>query len=125
MSPAVNDPGTAIDVIGTLVRLFVTWNTCGKAGAAPARFDHIAVPELSLSDMFDDAFTGIARDGAGTVEVVVRLQKAFEALATIDDKPMRENALRHAHLALVRAEKAMQVPHDLAAVRRAADTRAT
>ena len=26
LSPAVNDPGTAIDVIGTLVRLFARWS---------------------------------------------------------------------------------------------------
>jgi uncharacterized membrane protein len=32
LSPAVNDPGTAIDVTNTLVRLFVMWNECGKAG---------------------------------------------------------------------------------------------
>lgn len=121
LSPAVNDPGTAIGITGAFVRLFVTWNECGKAGDMPkVQFDRVAVPELSMADMFDDAFTGIARDGAGNIEVVVRLLKAFEALATAGDASMRDNALRHARLALVRAENALKVPQDLAAARQAA-----
>lgn len=121
LSPAVNDPGTAIDVAGTLVRLFVLWNMCGQAkDDAPVQFEHVAVPELCVDDMFDDAFTGIARDGAGMVEVVARLLKAFEALASLGDAPMREAAMRHARLTLVRAEHALKVPDDLTVVRQAA-----
>lgn len=33
--------------------------------------------------MFDDAFTPIASDGAGSIEVVVRSKKAFQTLASI------------------------------------------
>lgn len=121
LSPAVNDPGTAIDVTGTFVRLFVTWHECGKANeASEVKYDRVVAPELSLADAFDDAFTGTARDGAGLVEVVVRLLKALESLAAIGDSSMRNNALRHARLALVRAENALQVPEDLAAAREAA-----
>ncbi len=121
LSPAVNDPGTAIAVIGALVRLFIRWEKPGDSEAGQAvRFDRITVPGLSLADMFEDAFTGIARDGAGTVEVAVRLQKGLETLAAIGGGPMRESAHRTARLALVRAEGAMEVPHDLEAVRAAA-----
>jgi uncharacterized membrane protein len=121
LSPAVNDPGTAIGVTGTLVRLFALWNDGEKAGGdVTVQFDRVAVPELSVTDMFDDAFTGIARDGAGAVEVVVRLLKALESLAAIGDGAMRDNALRHARLALVRAEKTLNVPDDLTTVREVA-----
>lgn len=75
---------------------------------------------MSVADMFDDAFTGIARDGAGTVEVVVRLLKALESLAATEDAALRANALRHARLALVRAEKALKVADDLRVVREVA-----
>ena len=122
LSTAVNDPGTAIDVTGTLVRLFLTWDQCGKAGdVAKVEFDRVAAPELSLSDAFDDAFSGTARDGAGMVEVVVRLLKAFESLAVAGDPVMRDNALRHARLTLVRAENVLKVPEDLTAARKAAE----
>lgn len=121
LSPAVNDPGTAIDVTGTLVRLFVMWNECGKSeGDAKVQYDRVAVPELSLDDMCDDAFTGIARDGAGLVEVVMRLLKALESIAELGNDKMRESALRHARLALVRAESVMKVPEDIATIREVA-----
>ncbi len=121
LSPAVNDPGTAIDVIGTLVRLFAMWDSNGASQTTPViKFDRVAVPELGLDDLFDDAFTGIARDGAGTVEVVVRLQKALASLATFGDASMRESALLQARRSLVRAELVMQAPSDLVAVRTAA-----
>lgn len=121
LSPAVNDPGTAIGVTGTLVRLFVMWNELGKADDVCAvQFDRVAVPELSLADMFDDAFTGIARDGAGNVEVVVRLLKALKSLAVAGDATMRDNALRHARLAVIRAEKALKISEDITTVREAA-----
>jgi uncharacterized membrane protein len=121
LSPAVNDPGTAISITGTFVRLFVMWNECGKKNdGSTVQYDRVAVPELSVADMFDDAFTSIARDGAGTIEVIVRLLKALESLAATGDTAMRDNALRHARLTLVRAENALKVPDDLQAVRKVA-----
>ena len=101
--------------------LFVLWAECGQAGdPAEVKFDRVAVPELSVADLFDDAFTGLARDGAGIVEVVVWLLNALESIAASGDAVMRENALRHARLALVRAEHALKIPDDLTAVRDAA-----
>ncbi len=121
LSPAVNDPGTAINIVGTLVRLFALWHEPAAAEDELApKYDRVEVPEISMRDMFDDAFTAIARDGAGSVEVSVRLQKALHALAFLGDAPMREAAHYHARLALKRAETALNVPEDLAAVRDAA-----
>lgn len=119
LSPAVNDPGTAIDVTGSLVRLFAAW-VAPPAEAPEVRFDRVAVPTLSVDDLFDDAFTGIARDGAGTVEVGVRLQRAFATLASLGEPALRASAHRHAGLALARAEGAMTFAPDLDTVRRAA-----
>jgi uncharacterized membrane protein len=119
LSPAVNDPGTAIDIIGTLVRLFLYWSAPCEA-QQEVGCDRIFVPELSVNDMFDDAFTAIARDGAPMVEVQVRLQKALQTLAAGDDTAMRLAALRHARSALARAEQAIAFPADLELIRRAA-----
>ncbi|PSJ17903.1 DUF2254 domain-containing protein [Nitrosomonas supralitoralis] len=123
LSPAVNDPGTAINIIGTLVRLFVLWNESPKSESedktAP-KYSRVEVPQILVRDMFDDAFTGIARDGAGMVEVMVRLQKALQSLALIGDAPMKEAAKHHGRLALERARLAMNLAQDLAVVRNAA-----
>jgi uncharacterized membrane protein len=118
LSPAVNDPGTAIDIIGTFVRLFALWSEPMKEGETrTSEYDRVAVPELSLRDMFDDAFTAIARDGAGTIEVAGRLQKAFESLSSIEDAAMRDAAIHHARLALARAEDVLEFPEDIEVVR--------
>lgn len=121
LSSGVNDPGSAIDVIGTLVRLFVLWNTPCESGSKPPKScNRVEVPELNLDDMFADAFTPIARDGADKVEVMVRLQKAFHSLAAVGDDEMRKVALRHARRACQRAEKALDNRGDLEALQAAA-----
>lgn len=113
LSPAVNDPGTAIDIVGTLARLFVLWHTPSDKEPEPLRYDRVEVPPLDVADMFNDAFTPIARDGAGSVEVGIRLQKAFFALGLVGDDAMRAAALHHARTALSRAEQVMGLQEDI------------
>ncbi len=121
LSPGINDPGTAIDVIGTLVRLFKIWSdSTGDKDQRSVKFDRVAVPEISLEDMFEDAFSAIARDGAGTIEVVLWLQKAFESLASMGGGTMRDVALQYGHKVLARAEKALEFPGDVEVVRKMA-----
>lgn len=119
LSPGVNDPGTAIDIIGTLVRLFTIWangETDCKEDGPEVEFDRVEVPELSVSDMFDDAFNAIARDGASIFEVHVRLQKGFKALASLGNDEMKEAAKAHARFALQHAEKALRLPDEIEAL---------
>jgi len=121
LSPAVNDPGTAIHIIGTFVRLFALWSEpIEEDDTRTSECDRVEVPKISLWDMFDDAFTAIARDGAGAIEVAGRLQKAFESLASIGDGAMRDAARHHARLALARAENMLSLPEDLEVVRKLA-----
>lgn len=123
LSPAVNDPGTAIDIIGTLVRLFTEWASPRNANAEEQdepKYARVAVPALSEHDMFDDAFAALARDGAGAIEICVRLQKAFGSLAAVGHEGLREAAKRHASLALSRAELALQLDYEVETVRRLA-----
>ena len=115
LSPAVNDPGTAIAIVGTLVRLFTLWGARVPDGESVAGTnDRVEVPVLSVRDMFDDAFTSLARDGARSIEVAVRLQKAFWSLAQLDDPSMRVVAVHHADTALARARLALELPLDVA-----------
>lgn len=115
LSPGINDPGTAIDVIGRLVRILTEWREVGATSDADKRFPSVHVPPILTDELFDDAFTPIARDGAGTVEVQVRLQKALIALAVVGGD-MRRSAGRHSRLALKRAEAAMALPEDVQAL---------
>lgn len=120
LSPAVNDPGTAIDIIGTLLRMIVIWtDNYEEVDSEAVEFNRIAVPELTASDMMDDAFNAIARDGAGTIEVALRLQKTFEALALLGNERIRDAASEHADYAFRHAELALKLPEDIAILRSA------
>jgi uncharacterized membrane protein len=119
LSPAVNDPGTAIVIIGKFIRLFTLWGEPIEEGdTRTPDCDRVKVPEISLRDMFDDAFTAIARDGAGIIEVAGRLQKAFKSLASIGDATMRDVAMHHARLALARAENVIELQEDIEVLRK-------
>src|SRR5690606_39284926 len=61
LSPAVNDPGTAIDVIGTATRLLAHWQDSDEEGAGHVPFHRVHVPPLLPAKLFDDAFRPIAR----------------------------------------------------------------
>lgn len=113
LSPAVNDAGTAIVIVGRFVRLFSAWAKPLAEDEQPdVEYDRIIVPALCLSEMFDDAFTAIARDGADNVEFGIRLQKAFLALSEFDAPDYREQTRHHSAQALKRAEAALTLPDD-------------
>jgi len=116
LSKGINDPGTGIGVLGALQRLFMQWATPGEP--APPECDRVAVPALSLAEMFDDVVPALARDGAGTLEVAERLQRVLGELGRSGDPQLRALARRHACLALARSERAIDFEPDLAQLRR-------
>ncbi|MCO6511081.1 MAG: DUF2254 domain-containing protein [Aridibacter famidurans] len=119
LSPGINDPGTAIEVISSLVRLFAIWS--GEPSQDENDFrtnvDRVEVPELPLEEMFDDAFGALARDGAGMVEVVIRLQKSLGSLASRGDE-MREVADLLSKKSLDHAENALELERDKERIRK-------
>ena len=119
LSPGINDPGSAITVIGVVVRLLSLLAEPAEKAAEPA-CTRVEVPELDMQDMFDDAFTAIARDGASSIEVMVRLQKAFQALSLAENQDMAAAARGFARTALIRAENALQLPAERALIRQLA-----
>lgn len=116
LSPAVNDPGTAIDVIGRALRLLVRWNGCESRGEPEVTCEDVRVPAIAVEDMFDDVFAPVARDGAGILEVQMRLQKALLSLAVADEQVFGAAARRHSATALKRTEAALALAHERQAV---------
>ena len=117
LSPAVNDPGTAIDVVGTAVRVLSLWAEDHWEQEAEVRYPRVRVPALSAADFFDDVFSPIARDGADKVEVGVALQKAFCDLAEAEATGFAEAARAHSRRALRRAEQALTDEEDVERLR--------
>jgi uncharacterized membrane protein len=122
LSPAVNDPGTAINVISIQLELFHTWAENARSKSEPdgPKFSRIFVPEITAEDLLADAFTGIARDGAGMIEVGLRLQKALRALTLMNDDRLTAAALAFRETALELSDRALPVESQRAAVRRVA-----
>jgi uncharacterized membrane protein len=114
LSPAVNDPGTAIQIIGSYVRLFSLWDKI-SADKNPKKdiYDRIAVPKISIDDLFIDAFRPISRDGAGNIEVMIRLQKAFNSISRIDNIDLKKACLLHSQEGFERAKQEMKYEMDL------------
>ncbi|TWD57957.1 putative membrane protein [Agrobacterium vitis] len=116
LSPAVNDPGTAIDVIGRAVRLLAMMQPGEDEKTDPERktsdvaFPHVRVPALDIQDLFADVFAPIGRDGAAMIEVQICLQKALADLSSYGDdftlaaRTQSRRAMQHAKKALVLAE---------------------
>ena len=114
LSPAVNDPGTAISIFGSLIRLFDVFSKpLSEDEPDPVRFDRIFVPELSVDEMLEDAFRAIARDGAGIIEVQIRLQKALQAIASMNYKRLTDAAKKQSRSAIRRAEKALEFESEI------------
>ncbi len=111
LSPAVNDPGTAIDVIGRVVRVLSMWGSPAEKG--DLLYSHVCVPPISIGDLFDDFFLPVARDGVGMQEVQVRLQKALVSLSRIESPGFREAAAKHSLIALERMRHAQVLNIDL------------
>ncbi len=102
LSPAVNDPGTAIAVIGSQLRLLTHWVDAIRK-ETECEFPHVEVPALSAHDLLDDGFTPIARDGAGLFEVGMRLQKALISLHRLGHPELSAAAELHSRLAFEQA----------------------
>ena len=109
LSPAVNDPGTAIDVLSRALRVLSHWPE--RATSTP-QFPLVAVPDLHIEDAFADIFPAIARDGAAIFAVQVRLQKTLLALATLSPGLLAQAAATQSSRAMAEARAKLTHPEE-------------
>lgn len=122
LSPGINDPGTAIDIIGRIARV-LTYFRDERAGPDRPAYSNLWIPALDPSALVTEAFAPIARDGADQVEVQIALQKRLNGLHRHADPALRDGIAKAARTALERANDAMPLADDrdrLAAVFRGA-----
>jgi len=85
MSPAVNDPSTAISCVDQLSRIMILW--IGRMPPpshyyAPPHVLRLFVPWISLDGLLDTAFEQIRHYAAADVAVSLRLLRALRDIAT-------------------------------------------
>jgi uncharacterized membrane protein len=115
LSPGINDPGTAIGILVGQQRLLTSWGRIHHdpvTGDDEPRFPRVAVAPLRVHDLFDDAFGPFLRDGAGIIEVGLRLQKALVTLAALGLPHFAEEARRLSLGAIAQANEALVTADD-------------
>lgn len=113
LSPAVNDPGTAIDVIGTTTRLMCGWAQARQSvRELDIKYPRVHVRALDERHFFEDVYARLARDGAGLLEVATYLQHSLETLGRQNCPEYREAAREHADRALKLSEAALPLAAD-------------
>lgn len=113
LSPGVNDPGTAIDILSSCTRLLQQWSDT-RAGADEPEIVHenVSSPPLEATTLLHDAYDGIVRYGCTQAEVMKRLQRALQILAAMPDPELRDAALSLSQSALERARQALDFEGD-------------
>jgi uncharacterized membrane protein len=113
LSPGVNDPGTAFDILGRSVRLLTEWAVdITRQDEAPTPYGRLRFEPLSPRDLLEDIFLPLGRDGAGLVEVQRRTLKSLEAIALAGDGRFRVPAADLARMALKRSQRVLDLEED-------------
>lgn len=120
LSPGVNDPGTAIDVITRIGRILSGYRD--ETGRAPETLlARLHVEPLKPAQLLRDGFGTLSRDGAGTLVVQQSLQKTLSGLMRHADSSMCDAARDMARQELARAMEVMTFEPDRVALLRSAD----
>ncbi|MGR3491951.1 MAG: DUF2254 domain-containing protein [Shimia sp.] len=117
LSPGVNDPGTAIDVLTRMERILTDFHNEDEEAPTLTR---LHIPPLNVCDLIHHAFQGISRDGAGEIEVQIHLQKALAGLMDHPEEDLRCAAKDMAEEALARALQTLTFEPDHDRLRKAA-----
>ncbi len=113
LSPAINDPGTAIDVIGTATRLLCGWVDARQTSTQPdIKYPRVFVRAPDERHFFEDVYARLARDSAGLLEVATHLHHSLETLGRQNYPPYREAAREHAGRALKLSDASLTLPGD-------------
>ncbi|MGR3501285.1 DUF2254 domain-containing protein [Pseudaestuariivita sp.] len=112
LSPGINDPGTAIDVITRGERILSLYSD-------ETRGDEVIYPQLRVrpmdpQDLIEDLIDPIARHGAGDLDVQIQVQRVLASLSRHPDTGLAEAAAEARARAGRRALDQLEFDHDRA-----------
>lgn len=122
LSPAVNDPGTAIEVVDAGLRLFLAYGEAHSEARPAPVCERVHAPSLEIGDLLVDFVNPIARDGAAMLEVQLRLIHILCALSANRPNLFGAAAREHARSIIERSDKAMASARDRERLAAAAGT---
>lgn len=111
LSPGINDSGTAIQALSHLKDLL--WHFANIApDSGPAQFPRVFFPPLACATLVEAAFAGVARDGAGAIEVAEALRQTLLELAQSPNEALNSAARSMAERALLHADQTLPLVSD-------------
>jgi len=111
LSPGINDPGTAIDMINRVARVLSYYKDETETDREDV-LDRLWMRPLDPANLLEDGFGALARDGAGLYEVQERLQEVLHALTLHPEQKLSDSAKVAAKVMLERAEQALTFAFD-------------
>lgn len=118
LSPGVNDPGTAIDIVHRLSHVIAEARQTPEIDAA--EHDRVWIEPLSLDALFLASFDPIARCAADAVEVHLALQRALASISRVaGDGDLSRATRAAAERCLARADAAITDERDRARLQQA------
>ncbi len=112
LSPAVNDPGTAINIMAIMMGLLVEKEDEQQADGL--EYDRLSIISLDCNEWIRDAFSPISRDGAAILEVNLVMQKVLASIwRNAPDKDVSAAAFIMAKQAFERASHALTLQDDI------------
>ncbi len=123
LSPAVNDPGTAIQVLTTQTRLLGRWATDRPGEDEGSTCDRVSIEPLVPAELLAQSFPALARDAGLSIDVTLAVLRGLRSLAEAAPAVFGTSAFELSRDIAARAEASMCFPADINAVRAAAQAR--
>jgi uncharacterized membrane protein len=119
LSPGINDPGTAIDMVTRIARVLTYYEDEVSKERESEVLDRLHVRPLDPMDLMEDGFYALARDAEHLFEVQLRLQRALCGLMNQGDRGLSAAAREAAVVVTRRALAGLSFPRDRERLRQA------
>ncbi len=119
MSPGINDPGTAIEVLSRITKLVWQYINHDSSEYEP-EIENVYMPGLETGELIEAGFGALVRDGAGTIEVALQMMQALQSLAKAGDSEIAERALAMSDRLLEYADASLLIDYEKDQLRDAA-----
>lgn len=112
LSPAINDPGTAIDVIGTASRVIVRWQQAKSDAAPDQQISQLQILEMDMYGLLEDTFASTIRYGGDQYDVAVNIQRALTLIMQTSEPKLKKAAKTLRDEALTIAQNSAMIESD-------------
>lgn len=96
LSPAINDPGTAIDVIGTYIRSLRLWVDSFPSGESPSDpkvdYERVYLKPIQDNDVLEDIYSALIPEAAKTLHVAKHLKKSLNTIMQLGNASLANTA---------------------------------